>query len=187
MVILVCVNIGSGNDLLPDGTKPSPGPMLTYHQRYYSGSFTWEQFRKSTKCIRRKQALSIDRLTAVTFLHLCFVFTGAVFAICCSLSLWICHNDPVYGQGQGWLKLSQQNFLCFFFWFPPLFFSFFFLFFVNCQHTVYLMNVTFIFEMCCLRLQTFLPNCISQCGPFCSGLLCVHAFNPQAMWLLCSL
>ena len=24
------VNIGSGNALLPDGTKPSPEPMLTY-------------------------------------------------------------------------------------------------------------------------------------------------------------
>ena len=26
------VNIGSGNGLLPDGTKPLPKPMLTYHQ-----------------------------------------------------------------------------------------------------------------------------------------------------------
>ena len=25
------VNIGSGNGLLPDGTKPLPEPMLTYH------------------------------------------------------------------------------------------------------------------------------------------------------------
>ena len=25
------VNIGSGNGLLPDGTKPLPKPMLTYH------------------------------------------------------------------------------------------------------------------------------------------------------------
>ena len=24
-------NIGSGNGLLPDGTKPLPEPMLTYH------------------------------------------------------------------------------------------------------------------------------------------------------------
>ena len=27
-----CVNIGSGNGLLPDGTKPLPQPMLTDHQ-----------------------------------------------------------------------------------------------------------------------------------------------------------
>ena len=26
------VNIGSDNDLLPDGTKPLPEPMLTFHQ-----------------------------------------------------------------------------------------------------------------------------------------------------------
>ena len=27
------INIGSGNDLVPDGTKPLPEPMLTSHQR----------------------------------------------------------------------------------------------------------------------------------------------------------
>ena len=31
MVIEICVNIGSGHGLLPDGTKPLPEPMLTYH------------------------------------------------------------------------------------------------------------------------------------------------------------
>ena len=29
---LSLVNIGPGNGLLPDGTKPLPDPMLTYHQ-----------------------------------------------------------------------------------------------------------------------------------------------------------
>ena len=28
----IWVNIGSGNGLLPDGTKPLPEPMLTDHQ-----------------------------------------------------------------------------------------------------------------------------------------------------------
>ena len=28
----IWVNIGSGIGLLPDGTKPLPKPMLTYHQ-----------------------------------------------------------------------------------------------------------------------------------------------------------
>ena len=28
----IWVNIGSGNGLLPDGTKPLPEPMLIYHQ-----------------------------------------------------------------------------------------------------------------------------------------------------------
>ena len=32
MATEVWVNIGSGNGLLPDGTKPLPEPMLTYHQ-----------------------------------------------------------------------------------------------------------------------------------------------------------
>ena len=41
-VTQIWVNIGSGNGLLPYGTKPLPEPMLTYHQRC-SLAFTWEQ------------------------------------------------------------------------------------------------------------------------------------------------
>ena len=37
------VNIGSGNGLLPDGTKPLPQPMLTYHQKGVV-TFFWGQF-----------------------------------------------------------------------------------------------------------------------------------------------
>ena len=33
------VNRGSGNGLLPDGTKPLPEPMLTYNQSDYK--FLW--------------------------------------------------------------------------------------------------------------------------------------------------
>ena len=32
MATEIWVNIGSGNGLLPDGTKPLPEPMLTYHR-----------------------------------------------------------------------------------------------------------------------------------------------------------
>ena len=32
MATEIWVNIGSGNGLLPDGTKPLPEPMLTDHQ-----------------------------------------------------------------------------------------------------------------------------------------------------------
>ena len=39
------VNIGSGNGLLPDGTKPLPEPMLTYHQGPVT--FIWGQFHKN--------------------------------------------------------------------------------------------------------------------------------------------
>ena len=32
VMTFIWVNSGSGNGLLPDGTKPLPEPMLTYHQ-----------------------------------------------------------------------------------------------------------------------------------------------------------
>ena len=32
MALDILVNIGSGDGLLPDNTKPLPEPMLTYHQ-----------------------------------------------------------------------------------------------------------------------------------------------------------
>ena len=32
MEALIWVNIGLGNGLLPDGTKPLPEPMLIYYQ-----------------------------------------------------------------------------------------------------------------------------------------------------------
>ena len=37
----IWVNIGSGNGLLPDGTKPLPEPMLTDHQQS-PVIFMWE-------------------------------------------------------------------------------------------------------------------------------------------------
>ena len=33
MAAYMLVNIGSGNSLVPDGTKPLPEPMLTYHHK----------------------------------------------------------------------------------------------------------------------------------------------------------
>ena len=39
------VNIGSGNGLLPDGTKPLLEPMLTYHQKGLV-AFIWGQFHE---------------------------------------------------------------------------------------------------------------------------------------------
>ena len=32
MATQIWINFGSGNGLLPDGTKPLPEPLLTYHQ-----------------------------------------------------------------------------------------------------------------------------------------------------------
>ena len=45
MVAEIWVNIGSGNGLLSDGTKPLPEPMLTYDQ-WCVVAFTWWQFHK---------------------------------------------------------------------------------------------------------------------------------------------
>ena len=33
MALEILVKTGSGNGLLPDGTKPLPEPMLIYHQQ----------------------------------------------------------------------------------------------------------------------------------------------------------
>ena len=43
MATEIWVNSGSGNGLLPDGTKPLPEPMLTYHQ-LGRVAFTWWQY-----------------------------------------------------------------------------------------------------------------------------------------------
>ena len=48
MVTEICINIGSGNGLLPDGTKPLPEPMLTYHQ-WGPVTITWGQFPVTIK------------------------------------------------------------------------------------------------------------------------------------------
>ena len=61
------VNIGSGNGLLSDVTKPLPEPMLTYHQRC-SLAFTWEQF---------PQILSWNLCMEITLLRLLPCLPGA--------------------------------------------------------------------------------------------------------------
>ena len=43
IAIWICVNMGSGDGLVPDGTKPLPKPMLTSHQ-WSSVANTWKQF-----------------------------------------------------------------------------------------------------------------------------------------------
>ena len=41
----ILVNIGSGNGLVPNGAKPIPEPVLTYHQ-WGPATFIWGQFHK---------------------------------------------------------------------------------------------------------------------------------------------
>ena len=43
MARAIWVNIGSGNGLMPDGTKPLPEPVLTYH-KYGPVAITQELF-----------------------------------------------------------------------------------------------------------------------------------------------
>ena len=45
MALEILVNTGSGYGLLPDGTKPLPEPMLTYHQQG-SMPFIWGHYHK---------------------------------------------------------------------------------------------------------------------------------------------
>ena len=47
MATTIWVNIGSGNGLLPDGTKPLPEPLWSTHQ-WGLVAFPWEQFQR--KC-----------------------------------------------------------------------------------------------------------------------------------------
>ena len=61
------VNIGSGNGLLPDGTKPLPEPMLSYHQRC-SVAFTCEQFQK--RCSWTWSVTSVCRLYFLNYCHI---------------------------------------------------------------------------------------------------------------------
>ena len=43
MATKIWLSIDSGDGLLPDGTKPLPGPMLINYQMYFV-AFTWKQF-----------------------------------------------------------------------------------------------------------------------------------------------
>ena len=56
MVTQICINIGSGNGLLPDDTKPLPEPMLIadLYQRY-SVAFIWGHYHKK---IQRSEPIS---------------------------------------------------------------------------------------------------------------------------------
>ena len=44
MVSKILIHIGSGNGLLPDGTKPLPERMLAKHKWGGAVAFTWVKF-----------------------------------------------------------------------------------------------------------------------------------------------
>ena len=67
MATEIWVNIGSGNGLLPDGTKPLPEPMLTYHH-WSLVAFTWEQFHM--KCSRYLPLIWVWKLLIWDCIHI---------------------------------------------------------------------------------------------------------------------
>ena len=72
MVTKICVNIGSGNGLLPDSTKPFPEPMLADHQwspvTFIWMAFTRGQFQK--KCSRYLSLILVWKLLLEDYSHI---------------------------------------------------------------------------------------------------------------------
>ena len=60
----IWINIGSGNGLLPDGTKPLPEPMLTDHQ-WSPATFILGQFHK--RCLNHQLLKSVWKLHVLRF------------------------------------------------------------------------------------------------------------------------
>ena len=67
MATEIWVNIGSGNGLLPDGTKPLPEPMLTDHQ-WSPVTFIWGQFHK--RCLNHQSLKSVRKLHIIFFIQI---------------------------------------------------------------------------------------------------------------------
>ena len=67
MATKIWVNIGSGNGLLPDGTKPLPEPMLTNPQRSQV-SFILGQFHK--RCLNHQSLKSVWKLHVWNFIQI---------------------------------------------------------------------------------------------------------------------
>ena len=59
MVTKIWINIGSGNDFLPDSIEPLPEPLLTYHNWGFL-AFTWGQFHR--KCSRYLSLIWLRKL-----------------------------------------------------------------------------------------------------------------------------
>ena len=59
------VNSGSGNDLLPDGTKPLPESVLTYHQ---SVMWQWSESNFTQVTITNLPITYVSRLHFLKFL-----------------------------------------------------------------------------------------------------------------------
>ena len=63
----ICVNIGSGNGLLPDGTKPLPEPMLTDHH-WSPVTFISGQYHQ--RCLNHQSLKSVWKLHIQYFIQI---------------------------------------------------------------------------------------------------------------------
>ena len=59
MATQILVNIGSGNGLLPDGTKPLPAPMLIY-RKYGPMTLSKDNFFRDTPAINHENQLQFS-------------------------------------------------------------------------------------------------------------------------------
>ena len=87
----IWVNTGSGNDLLPDGTKPLPEPVLAYQQW---GPVTIIRGKSSQATYH----LSITKISLkITYLKVCSALPGI--------------NELTYGDPDEWHHMVsiQQN------------------------------------------------------------------------------
>ena len=100
MATQIWINIGSGNGLLPDGTKPLPEPMLTSHW-CRSVTVTWEQF-----CSKCPRYYSVWWVWKIYFLKLLSYFLGVN-------ELNISWLDPEYSWWRHQMEIfSAMLFLC---------------------------------------------------------------------------
>ena len=60
MASLTMVNIGSGNGLLPDGTKPLPEPILMYCQLDLQKKLQWKFNQNLRFCIQQGKSEGFD-------------------------------------------------------------------------------------------------------------------------------
>ena len=115
MATEIWVNIGSGNGLLPDGTKPLPEPMLTDHQ-WGPETFILGQFHK--RCLNHQSLKSVSKLHIWNVIQISqwVKFTKHLHAMWCCWQLWCypyCAQDTLQPliSGMGVTKVLFPNFL----------------------------------------------------------------------------
>ena len=88
---MIWVNIGSGNGLLPDGTKPLPEPMLTDHQ-WSPVTFILEKFLK--RCLNH-QSLNLFENDICLKFHSNFSWTNELPVVVYLKGHYMCASSPI--------------------------------------------------------------------------------------------